>query len=290
MWCKAGVGTPVSLPWGLVKKSDMKLLSYLYCRSTLRHSEAAETAMAHVGQTQEDTTGSPQPFALHLSKDRPRSLQKGMKAALAVLGTQQLPWCLTSTLPLLALGRQEERVYYCSPRWQRDLKGPQGNLKAVMLLCSVGVLSHLSLSPRWGTAGQVPALQGQLGWKTRAGEKEWAEPTTASTRKFAHSHGLSPTIPWLQQEEKAHCRAPCPLPQPCSLPRQGWTLQPLWNATSKGQAGWEGVSHCPPALYLWSQQIPGVCWQSELHYFWKERARNKSIPKHDHCCVTLAEH
>lgn len=104
---KARVGTRLSLPQGLVKKSDMKLLSYLYCRSTLRHSEAAETATARMGQTWEDTAGSPQPFALHLSKERPRSLQKGMKAALAVLGTWQLPWCSTSTLPLLALGRQQ---------------------------------------------------------------------------------------------------------------------------------------------------------------------------------------
>lgn len=75
-----------------MKKSDMKLRSYLYWRSKVRHSEAAGAAAARVGHTWDGTTESPQPFALHLSKDRPHVLQqKGMKAALAVLGAQQLP-------------------------------------------------------------------------------------------------------------------------------------------------------------------------------------------------------
>lgn len=43
------------------------------------------------GQTWEGTTESPEPLALHLSKAGPHVLQKGMKAALALLGTQQLP-------------------------------------------------------------------------------------------------------------------------------------------------------------------------------------------------------
>lgn len=57
----------------------------------------------HNGTCGAHTTVSPQPFTLHLRKDRSHSLQKGMKA---VLGTQKLPWCSTSALPLLALGRQ----------------------------------------------------------------------------------------------------------------------------------------------------------------------------------------
>lgn len=71
--------------------------------------------------------------------------------------------------------------------------------------------------------------------KTQPGERTRQRPPTTGTRKFAHSHRLSPTISWLQLEGKACCRDLCPSPAAC--PDMGWALQPLWNAASRGEAG-----------------------------------------------------
>lgn len=267
-WCKAGMGASLSLPQGLVKKSDMKLMSYLYCRSTLRHSEAAETTTARVGQTWEDTAGSPQPFALHLSKDRSRSLQKGMKAALAVLGTRQLPWCLTSALPLLALGRQRETVYYYSPR--RTWKGYEETSKP---WCSHALQGGSGPPlPLCDGGRQHPPCSAGTAWlkNQSQGKRNGQSPPPQTLESWHVPMGSAPPAPDCSKREK-HLQSPLP----CSPPRQVWTLQPLWNTTSRGQAGQEGVNHCP-SLYLWSQLISGVCWHSELHYFWKENAKKKN--------------
>lgn len=93
--------------------------------------------------------------------------------------------------------------------------------------------------------------------KTDPGEKEGVEPSTAGIRKFAHSHGLSPTIPWLQREGKARRRALCH--SLAAHPGKAGRSNPCETA-SRGQAGQEGGNHCPSLCtfsHSWSPVFPG---------------------------------
>lgn len=163
-----------------MKKSDRTLWSYLYCRSTLRHSEVAEpepssnrnsTHGANLGSHRwVPTTPRPPP-----EQGQARLLQKGTKVTPTAPGTLQLPWCLTSILPF-ALGRQGETVYYCSPRRQRTCKDHQESSK---LEYSQG-LCAIPASLCWGDNSNK-FFQHPLAPAGTA--REWAEPTTAGTGK-----------------------------------------------------------------------------------------------------------
>lgn len=77
----------------------------------LRHSEVAEPEpSSDYNNMRGANVGSHHwvPTALHPPPEQGQAcwLQKEMKVDPTALGTQQLPWCLTSDLPLLVLEKQ----------------------------------------------------------------------------------------------------------------------------------------------------------------------------------------
>lgn len=161
-----------------------------------------------------------------------------------------------------------------------------------MLLWSIGALSQPCI-PTMGDRSMLlcqhlPSSTGTA-WlkKTEPGEKEWVEPSTAGIRKFAHSHGLSPTIPWLQREGKARCRALCH--SPAAHPGKAGRSNPGETQPPEDRLAKRGEITAPLSVPLVTAdpQCFLAVWTSLL----LERKSKKLVhPKHDHCCVTLAEH
>lgn len=90
MQCKSGGGTGVSFPRDSVKKSDMKMLSYLYCRSTLKTQRGSRDRDGARGADLGRHRCIPTALCPPPERDRARWPQMGMKTALAVPGTRQL--------------------------------------------------------------------------------------------------------------------------------------------------------------------------------------------------------